>query len=67
MNARKPSRAKLRLRLLAAGHVTDSARGAGRASLRTRVRQGIYRLIVSTTSRQPLFFALTIRYPAAGA
>ncbi|TML52401.1 MAG: hypothetical protein E6G21_05385 [Actinobacteria bacterium] len=67
VNARKPGRAKIRLRLLAAGRVTDSARGAGRASLRTRVREGAYRLVVSTTSRRPLFFVLTIRYPAAGA
>ena len=67
VNARKPGRAKIRLRLLAAGRVTDSARGAGRASLRTRVREGTYRLVVSTTSRRPLFFVLTIRYPAAGA
>jgi subtilisin family serine protease len=58
-------RPRIRLRLVAAGRVVASARGSGRASLRTRVRARIYRLLVSTTSRKPLRFALTISYPAA--
>ena len=58
-------RPTIRLRLVAAGRVAASARGAGRASLRARVRARRYRLVVSTTSRRPLAFALTISYPAA--
>jgi len=61
----RTGRATIRLRLLAAGRVAASARGAGRASLRAQVRARTYRLVVSTTSRKPLAFALTIRYPAA--
>jgi subtilisin family serine protease len=62
--ARK-GRAAIRLRLLAAGRVAASARGAGGASLRAQVRARTYRLVVSTTSRRPVAFALTISYPAA--
>ncbi|TMM04777.1 MAG: peptidase S8 [Actinobacteria bacterium] len=61
----RTGRATIRLRLLAAGRVAASARGAGRASLRAQVRARTYRLVVSTTSRKPLAFALTISYPAA--
>jgi subtilisin family serine protease len=63
--ARTGSRAAIRLRLVAAGRVAASARGAGRASLRVQVRAGAYRLIVSTSSRRRVAFALTISYPAA--
>lgn len=62
--ARK-GRAAIRLRLLAAGRVAASARGAGGASLRAQVRARTYRLVVSTTSRRPVAFALTVSYPAA--
>jgi len=58
-------RPRIRLRLVAARRVVASARGSGRASLRTRVRARTYRLLVSTTSHKPLQFALTISYPAA--
>ena len=58
-------RPRIRLRLVAARRVVASARGSGRASLRTRVRARTYRLLVSTTSHKPLRFALTISYPAA--
>jgi hypothetical protein len=63
--ARTGSRAAIRLRLMAAGRVAASARGAGGASLRAQVRRRSYRLVVSTTSRRPVAFALTVSYPAA--
>jgi subtilisin family serine protease len=63
----RTSRAAIRLRLVAAGRVAASARGSGRASLRAQVRARAYRLVVSTTSRRPLAFALTIGHPAASA
>jgi hypothetical protein len=62
----RTGRPTIRLRLLAAGRVTASARGAGRASLRAQVRARAYRLIVSTSSRRRVAFDLTISYPAAG-
>jgi subtilisin family serine protease len=62
----RTGRAAIRIRLLAAGRVTASARGAGRASLRALVRARTYRLVVSTTSRKPVAFALTISYPTTG-
>jgi thermitase len=65
--ARTRSRAPIRLRLVAAGRVAASARGAGRASLRAQVRARTYRLVVSTSSRRALAVALTVSYPAAGA
>src|SRR5256886_12823752 len=63
----RTGRPTIRLRLVAAGRVAVSARGAGRASLRAQVRVRTYRLVVSTTSRRPVPFALTVSYPAAGA
>jgi subtilisin family serine protease len=63
--ARARGRSTIRLRLLAAGRVEASARGAGRARLRAQVRARLYRLVVSTSSRKPATFALTISYPAA--
>src|SRR6266516_820960 len=63
----RTGRPTIRLRLVAAGRVAVSARGAGRASLRAQVRARTYRLVVSTTSRRPVAFALTVSYPAAGA
>jgi subtilisin family serine protease len=62
----RTGRATIRISLLAAGRVTASARGAGRASLRALVRARTYRLVVSTTSRKPVAFALTISYPKTG-
>ena len=62
----RTGRATIRIRLLAAGRVTASVRGAGRASLRALVRARTYRLVVSTTSRKPVAFALTISYPTTG-
>jgi subtilisin family serine protease len=62
----RTGRATIRISLLAAGRVTASARGAGRASLRALVRALTYRLVVSTTSRKPVAFALTISYPKTG-
>jgi subtilisin family serine protease len=62
--ARTGSRTAIRLRLVAAGRVAASARGVGRASLRAQVRARGYRLVVSTSSRRPLTFAVTISYPA---
>jgi len=62
--ARTGGRTTIRLRLLAAGRVASSAGGAGRAVVRAEVRARTYRLVVSTTSRKPLAFALTISYPA---
>ena len=62
---RAAGRAGIRLRLLAPGRTVASARGAGRAGLRAQVRARTYRLIVSTSSRKPVRFALTISYPAA--
>jgi subtilisin family serine protease len=62
-NARR--RATIRLRLLAAGRIAASARGAGRARLRAEVGVQRYRLVVSTSSRKPVRFSLTITYPAA--
>jgi subtilisin family serine protease len=64
VKARARSRA-IRLRLLAAGRVVGSARGAGGARLRAEVPAGRYRLVVSTTSRKRSSFSLTITYPAA--
>jgi subtilisin family serine protease len=64
VKARARSRA-IRLRLVAAGRVGASARGAGRARLRAEVPAGRYRLVVSTTSRKRTSFSLTISYPAA--
>ena len=61
----RTGRPTIRLRLLASGRVAAATRGAGRASLRVRVHARTYRLVVSTTSRRPLTFALTISYPAA--
>jgi len=55
----------IRLRLLSAGRLAASARGAGRATLRASVSARTYRLVVSTTSRKLLAFTLTITYPAA--
>jgi len=63
----RTGRPTIRLRLVAAGRVAVSARGAGRASLRAQVRARTYRLVVSTTSRRPVAFALTIGYPVADA
>jgi hypothetical protein len=63
--AKARGRPAIRLRLLAAGRVAASARGAGRARLRAHVRARRYRLVVSTSSRKPVRFALTISYPAA--
>jgi len=62
----RTGRPTIGIRLLAAGRVTASARGAGRASLRALVRARTYRLVVSTTSRKPVAFALTISYPTTG-
>ncbi len=62
----RAGRATIRIRLLAAGRVAASARGAGRASLRAQVGARTYRLVVSTTSRRPVAFALTISYPKTG-
>jgi subtilisin family serine protease len=61
----RTGRPTIRLRLVAAGRVAASARGAGGASLRAQVRRRSYRLVVSTTSRRPVAFALTVSYPAA--
>jgi subtilisin family serine protease len=55
----------IRLRLLAAGHVVASARGAGGARLRAEMPAGRYRLVISTTSRKRSSFSLTISYPAS--
>jgi subtilisin family serine protease len=63
----RTGRPTIRLRLVVAGRVAVSARGAGRASLRAQVRARTYRLVVSTTSRGPVAFALTIGYPVADA
>jgi subtilisin family serine protease len=63
----RTGRAAIRLRLVAAGRVAASARGPGRASLRAQVRARAYRLLVITSSRRRVAFALTISYPAAGA
>jgi len=64
VKARARNRA-IRLRLLRAGRVVASARGAGGARIRAGVAAGRYRLVVSTTSRKRFSFALTISYPAA--
>jgi subtilisin family serine protease len=61
--AKARGRPTIRLRLLVAGRVLASARGVGRANLRAQVRTRTYRLVVSTTSRKPIRFALTISYP----
>jgi subtilisin family serine protease len=61
----RAGRPTIQLRLLASGRVAAATRGAGRASLRAQVHARTYRLVVSTTSRRPLTFALTISYPAA--
>jgi subtilisin family serine protease len=58
-------RLPIRLRLLAAGGLKASARGAGSAGLHVAVRARTYRLVVSTNSRKPLAFTLTITYPAS--
>jgi subtilisin family serine protease len=63
VKARARNRA-IRLRLVAAGRVVASSRGAGGARLRAEVPAGRYRLVVSTTSRKRLSFSLTISYPA---
>jgi len=64
VKARARNRA-IRLRLVTAGRVVVSSRGAGGARLRAEVRAGRYRLVVSTTSRKRSSFSLTISYPAA--
>jgi hypothetical protein len=63
----RTGRPTIRLRLVVAGRVAVSARGAGRASLRAQVRARTYRLVVNTTSRGPVAFALRIGYPVADA
>jgi hypothetical protein len=63
--AKSRGRAAIRLRLSAARRIVASARGSGRANLRAKVGPRTYRLVVSTTSRKPVRFALTISYPAA--
>jgi subtilisin family serine protease len=61
--ATSPGRATIRIRLWAARRIVGSARGSGRARLRTQVRARTYRLVVSTPSSKPVRFALTITYP----
>jgi len=63
--AKSRGRAAIRLRLSAARRIVASARGSGRANLRAKVGPRTYRLVVSTTSRKPVRFALTMSYPAA--
>jgi subtilisin family serine protease len=65
--AKARGRPMIRLKLFTAGRVASSSSGAGRARLRTQVRARRYRLVVSTGSRKPVRFALTISYPAATA
>jgi subtilisin family serine protease len=63
--AKARGRPTIRLRLLASGHIVASARGSGRATLRAQVRARTYRLVLSSTSRKPVRFTLTISYPPA--
>jgi subtilisin family serine protease len=63
LRARNAGRATVRLRLLAAGRVQGSARGAGRTRLGARVTAQRYRLVADTTSRRRLAFTLTVSYP----
>jgi len=67
VTVRQGGRARIAIRLLAGRSAVASARGAGRARLRAEVRARRYRLLVSTTSRKPLTFTLTISYPNGGA
>ena len=67
VTVRQGGRARIAIRLLAGRSTVAFARGAGRARLRAEVRARRYRLLVSTTSRKPLTFRLTISYPNGGA
>ena len=64
MKVRSAGRPAIRLRLLAAGRVVVSARGRGAARLRARVGARTYRLLLSSTSRKPLRYTLTVAYPS---
>jgi subtilisin family serine protease len=60
----RAGRPPVRLRLLATGRVVASARGRGATRLRARVGARTYRLLLSSSSRKPLRYTLTVAYPS---
>jgi subtilisin family serine protease len=55
--------ARIVLRLVSAGRVVASARGAGAARVRTQVAAGRQRVVVSTAGRRAVRLVLTVTYP----
>jgi hypothetical protein len=53
------------LRLRRDGRLIASARGRRSLRLRTRVRRGTYRLVLSSSAYSPVRFTLTVAYPRA--
>jgi len=64
VKVRSAGRPAITLRLLAAKRTLASARGRGEARLRARLGARTYRLLLSSSSRKPLRYTLTVAYPS---